>query len=119
MSNASRAASALAAIKRAGTTYTLATTTVTPSGSEPWKESSSSTADQTANGILDDFRAFERDGEIVRARDRRYLVAASGLSPGPAPGDELTDGSDTLRVESVQTIRSGDVDIIHFLHTRV
>ena len=119
MSHAAKATSALNAIKRAGTTYTLARTTVTASGSEPWNKSSSSSASQTANGILDDFRAFERDGQIVRERDRRYLIAASGLSPGPAPGDELTDGSDTLRVESVETIRSGNVDVIHFLHTRI
>ena len=119
MNHAAKATGALSAIQRAGTTYTLSRTTVSPSGSEPWKKSSSSSADQTANGILDDFRAFERDGQIVRERDRRYLVAASGLSPGPAPGDELTDGTDTLRVEAVETIRSGPVDVIHYLHTRI
>jgi len=119
VNHAAKATSALATIKKVGTTFTLSKITVTPSGSEPWKQASSSTATETVYGILEDFSGRERDGTIVRERDRRYLVAASGISAAPIPGDELTDGSDQLRVQSVQTIRSGSVDVLHYLHARI
>ena len=119
MNHAAKATSALASLQKVGTTFTLSKTTVTPSGSEPWKKSSSSTATETVYGILSDFDGRERDGQIVRERDRRYLVAASGISSAPIPGDEITDGSDQLRVQSVQTVRSGSVDVLHYLHARI
>lgn len=112
------ATNALNAIKRSGTTYTLTTETVTVSGSEPWKSSSSSTGTQTLNGILDDFKTSERDGSVVLQQDRRYIVAASGLTGEPSAGDVVTDGNKKMRVEAVEAVRAKNVDVIYKLHTR-
>ena len=88
------ATNALNTIKRSGTTYVLTRKTVTVSGSEPWKRSSSSASTQTLNGILNDFKTSERDGSVVLQQDRRYIVASSGMTGGePNVGDLLTDGS--------------------------
>lgn len=117
--NATKVASnALATIKRNGTTYSIKSTTVTPNGSSPWKTGSTSSSTQTVNGILNDFTASQRDGTIVQDRDRRYLISASGITT-PSVGDELTDGSDTMRVQSVETIRAKSTDVIHYLHVRI
>ena len=113
------ATNALNTIKRSGTTYVLTRKTVTVSGSEPRKKSSSSASTQTLNGILNDFKTSERDGSVVLQQDRRYIVASSGMTGGePNVGDLLTDGSKDLRIESVQTTRAKNIDVIYTLHTR-
>tara|TARA_Y100000361_G_C11030700_1_gene274621 strand:+ start:164 stop:535 length:372 start_codon:yes stop_codon:yes gene_type:complete len=113
------ATNALNAIKKSGTTFILTRKTVSVSGSEPWKKSSSSTSTQTLNGILDDFETSERDGNVVLQQDRRYIVASSGMTGGePNVGDLITDGSKDLRIESVETTRAKNIDVIYTLHTR-
>ena len=109
---------AIRGLQRAGTTYTLTRTTVTADTDAPWKVGSTATATTTASGILDDFRAGERDGETIRAHDRRYLVAASGLSFVPEPGDSLSDGGQRFRVVTVQTLRAAAVDAAYYLQVR-
>ena len=112
------ATNALAAIKRSGTTFTLTRQTVTTAGATPWKKSGASDATHTLNGMLDDYRDAERDGEIVRLNDRRYLVAASDLSVVPQPTDTLTDGSTKYEIVAVNTIRAKSTDVCYYLHAR-
>ena len=112
------ATNALKTIQRNGSTYTLTRQTVTTGGSTPWKKSGSSDATHTLNGILDDYRDAERDGEIIRMSDRRYLVAASGLSVVPQPTDTITDGSTKLEIVSVNAIRAKSTDVCYYLQGR-
>ncbi len=112
------ATNALAAVQRSGTTFTLTRQTVTTASDTPWKKSGASDATHTLNGILDDYRDAERDGEIIRLNDRRYLVAASGLSVVPQPTDTLLDGSTSYEIVAVNTIRAKSTDVCYYLHAR-
>jgi hypothetical protein len=109
---------ALKALQRAGTTYTLGKVAVTPETDEPWKVDSTASSTQTVTGVLDDFRAGERDGDVVKDTDRRYLIAASGLSWAPEPGHTLTDSSVAYRVQAVQEIRAAATAAAYYLHVR-
>jgi hypothetical protein len=90
----------------------------TPVSATPWAVDSTTTTTQTVTGLLSDFKASQRDGVVIKTTDRRYLIAASGLTFTPEPGDQLTDSSKDLEVVTVETIRAGDVDVIHYLQVR-
>jgi len=116
--NAQKAASALLLLQANGTTYTMKRVAPTPVSGTPWKVQSNTTTTQTVNGILDDFRASQRDGTVIQEADRQYIIAASGLTFTPEVGDQLIDSSKDLEVVGVRTIRAGDTDVIHYLHVR-
>lgn len=73
-------------------------------------DSSSSTLSDTCNAIIDDYTAYEIDGEQVRHGDRKVLVYPSSLTnlSYPKVGDNFFIIDSTLRAVNVKGISSGD-----------
>jgi len=109
--------SAFKAIQKKGVALTLGRAVLTPDGDEPWKTTSAETTG-TFFGVLDDYRAAERDGEVIQAQDRRYVLALFGGAIVPKAGDRLEDAGVSFRVVSVQILRSGAYDVLGTLQVR-
>ena len=116
--NTAKATGALATLTRGGTSYTMTRLAQTAVSASPWTVDSTVTTAQTVTGILSDFKASQRDGVVIQMADRRYLIAASGLTFTPDAGDRFTDSSKDFEVISVETVRAGDVDVIHYIQVR-
>jgi hypothetical protein len=116
--DAAMAKRVLGLVTRTGTSYTLSRTARTPNSSTPWKVSTATDSSITVRGILDDFRAAEVDGTVVKAGDRRYMLAASGMTLVPQPGDALTEDGDIFRVVQVQAVRPAGTDLLYILQVR-
>lgn len=115
---AALAATAMAVIRRSGTTYTLSRDVVTPSTSSPWKSSSTTTSTETVYGTPAAYVSYERAGTEVRTADRQYVIAAQGMSMVPQAGDTITDGTDVLGVVDVAATRCGTTAVMYTLRVR-
>lgn len=121
--SAALALTALALIRRSGTSYTLAVTAITTETATPWKAKTTASTSYTVYGVRQDrvgafgvFGAAERPQSDVKEFDGVYLIAASGLAIVPAPGDLLTADGATRRVTSVEELRPAGTAILYALH---
>ena len=108
----------LSLLQANGTTYTLRRTTRTAVSGKPWDVASTTDSDITVYGMLDDYTERERDGVAVQATDRRYIIAAKDMTVVPTPGDKLLDGTLSMEVVSVRTVRAAATDVLYYLQVR-
>lgn len=87
-----------------GNDVTVEQVTNTDTSVQPWKKDSASTATNVVKGLVDSFSAFERSQEPIRLDDRRYMIAAKGMTITPNPGDKLLIGSTRYGIVDVDTI---------------
>lgn len=106
-------------LQQHGASYTLTRATATPASASPWKQAAAISTAYTVYGVLADYTTMERATMKLETTDRRYLIAASGLSVVPQPGDTLTDGGTLMVVVEVETAaRYQTTDILYYLRVR-
>lgn len=66
---------------------------------------SGSDSSETAFGVFVNKNQV-RDGSDID-EDRLFYMKPSGLNKAPRTGDELTEGSSTVKIRSVRTVRAG------------
>ncbi len=74
--------------------------------------------DYTVQAVATEFNAREINGTTVQSGDRRYLVAAEGMTATPTPEDRLVDGSAILEIRSVRRVSPAGTQVIYSIHTR-
>lgn len=74
--------------------------------------------DHTIQVAPTEFHATEIDGTLVMSGDRRYLVAAEGMTVTPDPKNLLVDGSEILEILSVERVSPGGTEVIYKIHAR-
>ena len=74
--------------------------------------------DYAARAVVTEFQAQEIDGTLVQSGDRKYLIAAEGLTVTPTPSCRVVDGAEILEVLSVTRTSPGGVDVIYSAHCR-
>lgn len=74
--------------------------------------------DEMVMGLFGRFAEEQIDGTQVRRGDQRLLLAAQGLGAAPTTADAIIDGLDTWQVLHVETLRPGEVSLIHRLQVR-
>jgi hypothetical protein len=63
------------------------------------------------------YEANERDGTMVRAEDRRFLIAAAGILQ-PASSDRLLVGSADLAIVTVEPLEPGPTPLLYTVQCR-
>ena len=74
--------------------------------------------DYAATAVVTEFRAQEIDGTLIQSGDRRYLVAAEGLTITPTVKDLIVDGTAILETVSVQRVSPAGTPVIYKVHAR-
>ena len=72
----------------------------------------------TVKGILSTTLLSELNptgGGVVAATERRYIIAASGLSADPAMGDKIVDGGIEYEIRESSPVNPSGTPIIHEL----
>lgn len=109
---------ALQAIALVGKPVTLKVTTGGTYDPGTQKVTGATTSNYAVKAVLEDYKAREIDGTRIRVGDRKYLIAASGLTVTPAPGNVLVDGSDSLSVVTVEVTYAGSVPALYTVQVR-
>jgi hypothetical protein len=68
-----------------------------------------------------DYKDNERDGQIVRQKDRRFLCAAGGVVALPPDSEEdklFIDGVE-LRIVNAEKIKPAETAVVYILQTRL
>lgn len=66
-----------------------------------------------------DYRPQDRDGDMIKQTDRRYLVAAGGLAlPPDSEEDRLVVLGEDLRIVTVTPLMPANVPIFYEVQTR-
>lgn len=121
-------ATAFRLISQKGRAITISRATPTANGSEPWKQSSSSTTSFTTYGVFQDPRNAEKNydfalkilpGTTIERVDWHIYIPAQGASFTPGPGDSVTYDSITYRIVTVSPIAPGAQDILYILQVQV
>jgi hypothetical protein len=81
------------------------------------------TTDYTGQGALFDFNEHTigqqyGDGVTVLMGDKNLLLAPSGITAAPVPGDLLIFGSDTYQVMRVKAVAPAGTVVLYELHLR-
>ncbi len=103
-------------IDRFGKESTLRVITVT-TPVKPYRPVQSDT-DYTIQVVLTEFRADQIDGTLIQSGDRRYIVAAEGMTVTPTPENLLADGSEILEIVSIGRVSPGGTPVIYKIHAR-
>ena len=74
--------------------------------------------DYAVQAVVTDFTAREIDGTQIQSGDRRYLVAAEGMTVTPTGKDLLVDGTEVLEIRSVERLSPGGSKVIYKVHAR-
>ena len=94
-----------------GKSVTIRTiTTTTPVKSYRPVEANS---DETGKAIVIEYTARDVDGSTVQTGDKRYLVAAKGLTVAPTSQARLIDGSDELEIVRVTRLSPAGTDLVY------
>lgn len=56
----------------------------------PWSPGPPTIQTHNCRGLVDDYRADQRDGTLIQINDRKILILAPSLSVTPVPGDRIT-----------------------------
>jgi len=84
-----------------GSSYDITTGTMT-GGSD---------SSETAYGVFVN-KSQTRDGADIN-EDRLFYMKPSGLTKVPQTGDELTEGSSTVKIGSVRTVKAGSTVVTY------
>ena len=116
---AAKATSALKLLQKFGANVTLSHVADTVAdAARPWEVADNDT-DETVTAVQVAYESREIDGTVILHQDRRYIIAASGMTSAPVPDDKLVDG-DEFRVINVETLapKPGAADIIYTVQVR-
>lgn len=120
MSGAQIASEVLAALREAGTATgngpLVAQLTPAATTGNPWDTPGPGAAPQDVTIIVDQFRANEIDGTMIRAGDKKVMMDATG--PEPKTGDSLTIESVAHRVEMVWPLSPAGVPVMFTVAAR-
>lgn len=82
------------ALEGADLPYDLVLTREIPGSTEPpyspWSPGPPTIQTHNCRGLVDDYRADQRDGTLILSNDRKVLILAPSLSITPVPGDKIT-----------------------------
>jgi hypothetical protein len=76
------------------------------------------TTDYDIRALIEDYSEFHISEGLVKAGDRRLIIAAASLSVIPAPGDYILHIGQTYLVIAVHSEYASDTPIIHTLQIR-
>ncbi|NBX02616.1 MAG: hypothetical protein EBR02_00845 [Alphaproteobacteria bacterium] len=69
-------------------------------------------------GLIEDYSEFHVSQGLVKAGDRRIILAAGSLSVTPAPGDTILFAGQSFLIIGVHSEYAADTPIIHTLQVR-
>lgn len=72
----------------------------------------------TAKGFLLDYHSMERDGERIKAGDRKAVIRAKNLSLAPVIGDLISDGSVDGQIVDIRRIEQKGSAITYICQLR-
>lgn len=114
-----KATSAKKILEKFGASITLSHVADTVADADrPWEVADNDT-DETVTAVRSDYEGREVDGTNILHQDRRYIIAASGMTSAPAPDDKLVD-VDEFRIVNVEVLspQPGGDDIIYTVQVR-
>lgn len=76
------------------------------------------TASQSGSAVVREYARQHVDGTLIQSGDKRVILAASGLTFAPAPGDSVTAGGDVLQVVSVIERNPAGTPLVYELQGR-
>lgn len=76
------------------------------------------TTDYDIRALIESYSEFHIAQGLVKAGDRRIIIAAGSLSVTPAPGDFVIHAGQTYLVIAVHSEYAADTPIIHTLQVR-
>lgn len=74
--------------------------------------------DYAVRGLIESYSEFHITQGLVKAGDRRIIIAAGSLSITPQQGDTLILGGQNLLIINVKSDYAGDTPILHTLQVR-
>lgn len=77
-----------------------------------------SSTDFAVRGLIESYSEFHVAQGLVKAGDRRIIIAAGSLSVTPQQGDTLLLGGQTFFIVNVKSDYAGDTPILHTLQVR-
>lgn len=75
-------------------------------------------ADYAVNALIESYSEFHVAKGLVKAGDRRIIIAAASLSVTPQQGDTLILGGQSLLIVNVKSEYAGSTPILHTLQVR-
>ena len=109
------ATTALSIISSKGQSVTLRSVATTTPGNA-WEPTRTPT-NSTAKAVREQYTVGEIDGDLVRRGDRRYLVAASGLSAAPDVDDRILDDIE-MEIVNVDVVAPAGTAGVYIVQTR-
>lgn len=76
------------------------------------------TTDYDIRALIEDYSEFHVSQGLVKAGDRRIIIAAGSLSVTPAPGDTIIHAGQSYLVIGVHSEYAADTPIIYTLQVR-
>lgn len=118
-------ASALRMITKYGQSVTLVKfADTTPDSSQPWRTGAPTESTQTVFGVFQNYDLVSRggsrhiQGELILAGDKKFLIAASGLTNPPTPKGEIRVSSIIWKIVSVEELAPSGTPIMYSLQVR-
>ncbi len=74
--------------------------------------------DYAVNGLIESYSEFHVAQGLVKAGDRRIIIAAGSLSVTPSQGDTLILGGQNLLIINVKSDYAGSTAVLHTLQVR-
>jgi hypothetical protein len=84
----------------------------TASGADAWEPTITDT-DTACVILFDEYADKERDGTLIKERDRRVYIKAASLAVTPDTGDQLVVSGVTYSLYNVKQIAPGGVAILY------
>ena len=88
-----------------------------PSG-DPWNPVPGSPTDHPCTLVDLDYTAREIDGTLIRATDRKVLVAAGGLAVEPSVADRIVIAGTALEIVRVSPLAPGGTIVMYEIQAR-
>lgn len=116
MSQTTLAATAQRLIAKNGRSVTLRKESRTPKDqAKPWRGTDCNDTDITVTAVIVDYTEADIDGERIKRGDRRALVSTT---TDIRQWDLMIDGDEHYRIQNVEQIKPGSVDILWKLQLR-
>lgn len=77
-----------------------------------------SATDTSVRAVFTKFNKKDVDGELIRATDKRLLIAGPSLSETPETGDTVTDGSNVYDVVNTELVQPADTVVLYMVQVR-
>jgi len=68
--------------------------------------------------VQSEYHQRERDGTLIQAHDRKFLVSTEGIDIVPTTEDALAVGTETYQIIDVKPLAPGGVAVMYTLQVR-